>query len=70
MQKKAPRSVTGWPSSCLASVAIVFVGFQSWILRESSQATLPALAIYVSIFNATIGAGALAEAIVLSVTRI
>lgn len=53
-----------------ASVAIVFVGFQSWILREAGQAALPASAIYVSIFNAAIGAGALAGAIVLSVTSI
>lgn len=53
-----------------ASVAIIFVGFQSWILREAGQAALPASAIYVSIFNAAIGAGALAGAILLSVTSI
>lgn len=53
-----------------ASVAIVFVGFQSWILREAGQAAIPASAIYVSIFNAAIGAGALAGAIILSVTSI
>lgn len=52
------------------SVAIVFVGFQSWILREAGQAGLPASAIYVSIFNAAIGAGALVGAIVLSVTSL
>lgn len=53
-----------------ASVAIVFVGFQSWILREAGEAALPASAIYVAIFNAAIGAGALAGAAVLSLTSL
>jgi len=53
-----------------ASVAIVFVGFQSWILREAGEAAMPASAIYVAIFNAAIGAGALVGAVVLSVTTI
>lgn len=53
-----------------ASVAIVFVGFQSWILREAGQAAMPASAIYVAIFNAAIGAGALMGGIVLSVTSL
>ena len=42
-----------------ASVAIVFVGFQSWILREAGPAAMPASALYVAIFNAAIGTGAL-----------
>jgi len=40
-------------------VAIVFVGLQTWILRLAGQAAMPASAIYVAIFNAAIGAGAL-----------
>ena len=53
-----------------ASVTIVFVGFQTWILREAGAAAMPASAIYVAIFNAAIGAGALAGALILSVTSI
>lgn len=53
-----------------ASVAIMFVGFQSWILREAGQAAMPASAIYVAIFNAAIGAGALLGGIVLSMTSL
>ena len=52
------------------SVAVVFVGFQSWILREAGQAVVPALAIYVAIFNASIGAGALAGSLILSLTSL
>lgn len=56
----------GWGTS----VAIVFVGFQSWILREAGQAAMPASAIYVAIFNAAIGAGALLGGLVLSMTSL
>lgn len=41
------------------AVAAVFVGFQTWIIREAGDAALPASAIYVAIFNAAIGTGAL-----------
>nr|WP_321302552.1 MFS transporter [Alcaligenes faecalis] len=41
-----------------AGVAIVFVGFQTWILKQAGPLALPASAIYVAIFNAAIGAGA------------
>lgn len=53
-----------------ASVAIVFVGLQAWILRIAGDAAMPASAIYVAIFNAAIGAGALAGAAILSVTNL
>ncbi|WP_205649026.1 MFS transporter [Alcaligenes aquatilis] len=51
-------------------VAIVFVGLQTWILRLAGQAAMPASAIYVAIFNAAIGAGALLGGIVLSMTSL
>jgi len=53
-----------------AGVAIVFVGLQTWILRMAGQAAMPASAIYVAIFNAAIGAGALLGGIVLSMTNL
>lgn len=63
-----------WIGSLLAgwglSVAIVFVGFQAWILREAGQAAMPASAIYVAIFNAAIGAGALVGSVLLSITSL
>lgn len=52
------------------SVVIILVGFQSWILREADQAAMPASAIYVAIFNAAIGAGALIGGMVLSITSL
>jgi len=53
-----------------AGVAIVFVGLQTWILRLTGQAAMPTSAIYVAIFNAAIGAGALLGGIVLSITTL
>lgn len=41
-----------------AGIAIVFVGMQTWLLRSAGDATQPASAIYVAIFNAAIGTGA------------
>ncbi|MEA3252596.1 MAG: MFS transporter [Pseudomonadota bacterium] len=49
-----------------AAIAIIFVGFQAWILRIAGEAALPASAIYVSIFNAAIGTGAMVGAWILS----
>ena len=49
-------------------VAAVFVGFQTWILREAADAALPASAIYVAVFNAAIGTGALLGSVILAVT--
>lgn len=43
-----------------AGIAIVFVGLQTWLLRSAGNAAQPASAIYVAIFNAAIGTGALA----------
>ena len=43
-----------------AGIAIVFVGLQTWLLRSAGDAAQPASAIYVAIFNAAIGTGALA----------
>lgn len=51
-------------------VAAVFVGFQTWILQAAGNAALPASAIYVAIFNAAIGAGALLGAVVISLTSL
>ena len=51
-------------------VAVVFVGFQTWILRAAGDAALPASAIYVAIFNAAIGTGALLGSIVISFTNL
>lgn len=42
-----------------AAVAAIFVGFQTWILRIAGDAAMPASAVYVAIFNAAIGSGAL-----------
>ncbi|WP_175469749.1 MFS transporter [Marinobacter sp. AC-23] len=41
------------------AIAIIFVGFQTWILKIAENAAMPASAIYVSIFNAAIGSGAI-----------
>jgi predicted MFS family arabinose efflux permease len=49
-----------------AGIAIVFVGLQTWLLRSTAEATQPASAIYVAIFNAAIGTGALVGGMLLS----
>lgn len=41
------------------SVSIIFVGLQTWILKAAGEDALPASAIYVALFNAAIGLGAL-----------
>jgi len=48
-------------------MAIVFVGLQTWLLRNAGNAAQPASAIYVAIFNAAIGTGALAGGQMLAV---
>lgn len=53
-----------------AGVAIVFVGFQTWILKLAGPLALPASAIYVAIFNAAIGAGAFLGSAVLTITSL
>ena len=50
------------------AVAAFLVGFQTWILKEAGSAALPASAIYVAIFNAAIGLGALLGSLVLNVS--
>lgn len=47
-----------------AGMAIVFVGLQTWLLLSAGEATQPASAIYVAIFNAAIGTGALVGGLV------
>ncbi|NJN00411.1 MAG: hypothetical protein HC793_01770 [Aquincola sp.] len=42
-----------------AAIAAIFVAFQTWVLRVAGEAAMPASAIYVAIFNAAIGSGAL-----------
>lgn len=49
-----------------AAISAIFVGFQTWILRTAGTAAIPASAIYVAIFNAAIGTGAMAGAWVLN----
>jgi len=49
-----------------ASIAAIFVGLQTWILRTAGRAALPASAIYVAIFNASIGLGATLGAAILA----
>jgi predicted MFS family arabinose efflux permease len=41
-------------------ISVVFVGLQTWLLHSAGDAAQPASAIYVAIFNAAIGTGALA----------
>lgn len=41
------------------SISAIFVGFQTWILRTAGAAAMPASAVYVAIFNAAIGCGAM-----------
>ncbi|MNF69590.1 putative arabinose transporter [compost metagenome] len=48
------------------SISAIFVGFQTWILRTAGAAAMPASAVYVAIFNAAIGTGAMIGAWVLS----
>ncbi|MFZ6047782.1 MFS transporter [Pseudomonas sp. CR3202] len=48
------------------STSAIFVGFQTWILRTSGTAVMPASAVYVAIFNAAIGIGAMIGAWILS----
>lgn len=43
-----------------ASMALIFVGLQTWLLRVAGSAVQPASALYVALFNAAIGGGALA----------
>lgn len=46
------------------AIAVIFVGLQTWVLRSAGDAVQPASAIYVAIFNAAIGCGALAGAVI------
>lgn len=48
------------------AIAAIFVGLQTWVLRSAGAAAMPASAVYVAIFNAAIGSGALAGAWLLS----
>ncbi|MCO6058336.1 MFS transporter [Pseudomonas sp. MOB-449] len=51
-----------------SSISAIFVGFQTWILRVAGTAAMSASAVYVAIFNAAIGAGAMVGAWILSHT--
>lgn len=42
-----------------AAIAVIFVGLQTWVLRNAGDAAQSASALYVAIFNAAIGFGAL-----------
>lgn len=48
------------------AIAVIFVGLQTWVLRSAGDAVQPASAIYVAIFNAAIGCGALAGGLLLT----
>ncbi|GGK30798.1 MFS transporter [Salinarimonas ramus] len=47
------------------AVAAILVGFQTWILKEAGADALPASAIYVALFNGSIGLGAMVGAFIL-----
>lgn len=54
----------GWPILILlsiwgAAIAILFVALQTWMLKTAQEEAQSAAAIYVAIFNASIGFGAL-----------
>lgn len=53
-----------------AGIAIVFVGMQTWLLRSAGTSAQPASSLYVAIFNAAIGTGALAGGKVLAAVGI
>lgn len=60
MMTPFPMLFTGLFMALWASgIAIVFVGLQTWLLRSAGKDVQPASAIYVAIFNAAIGTGAL-----------
>ncbi|MET3132358.1 putative MFS family arabinose efflux permease [Oxalobacteraceae bacterium GrIS 1.11] len=48
-----------------AAISAIFVGFQTWILRTAGAEAMPASAMYVAIFNAAIGTGAVLGAWIL-----
>ena len=50
------------------AVAIVFVGLQTWTIKEAGADALPASAIYVAVFNASIGLGAILGSAVLAIS--
>ncbi|URQ59791.1 MFS transporter [Pantoea alhagi] len=56
----------GWGTG----IAVIFVGFQTWLLRLAGVAAQAASAIYVAIFNVAIGSGALAGSLLLRFTSI
>ncbi|MDR7345460.1 putative MFS family arabinose efflux permease [Pantoea alhagi] len=56
----------GWGTG----IAVIFVGFQTWLLRLAGEAAQAASAIYVAIFNAAIGLGALAGSLLLRFTSV
>lgn len=53
-----------------AGIGVVFVGLQTWVLRSAGDAVQPVSAIYVAIFNAAIGTGALVGGQLLAVMGI
>ncbi|MEJ2763577.1 MFS transporter [Photobacterium sp. MCCC 1A19761] len=52
------------------AIAVVMVSFQTWILKEAGVDALPASAIYVAIFNLSIGLGAVIGAFVLTLAEL
>ncbi|RQR59474.1 MFS transporter [Burkholderia sp. Bp9126] len=48
------------------AIATLFVGVQTWVLREADSAAIPAAAVYTTIFNSSSGLGALLGAWVLA----
>lgn len=52
------------------SIAVVMVSFQTWILKEVGVDALPASAIYVAIFNLSIGLGAVSGAFILTLSEL
>ena len=53
-----------------ASIAALFVGLQTWVLKTAAEQVTAASAIYVAIFNASIGFGALVGGILIQASSL
>ncbi|KQT61215.1 MULTISPECIES: MFS transporter [unclassified Aureimonas] len=53
-----------------AGIAVVLVGLQTWVIKEAGSDALPASAIYVALFNAAIGLGAVLGSVILAMSGI
>ncbi|WP_289137208.1 MFS transporter [uncultured Brevibacillus sp.] len=49
-----------------AAISVLFIGIQTWVLRTSGKAAIPASAVYTTVFNSSSGVGAILGAFVLN----